>query len=168
MAAAGDQRPSNTLDTMAFLLLVLLATALFFLPAFVIRPFRYQSPETLSWAMAFRQVAPLWTLVAAALALLFAVLLWSGSSKPKKVLLLLGVCLAGASATMARLNYFEWMFHHLRTPGFEDARSSKLDPAEMVLAVRFGEDARAYPIREMAYHHVVNDVVGGVPIAVTY
>jgi len=38
----------------------------------------------------------------------------------------------------------------------------------MILAVRFGSDARAYPIREMAYHHVLNDVVAGVPVAVTY
>ena len=38
----------------------------------------------------------------------------------------------------------------------------------MILAVRLGDDARAYPISQMAYHHVLNDVVGGVPIAVTY
>jgi hypothetical protein len=38
----------------------------------------------------------------------------------------------------------------------------------MILAVRYSNDARAYPIREMAYHHILNDVVGGVPIAVTY
>jgi len=38
----------------------------------------------------------------------------------------------------------------------------------MILAVRFGGDARAYPIREMAYHHIVNDVVEDVPVAVTY
>ena len=35
-------------------------------------------------------------------------------------------------------------------------------------ACAFNGDARAYPIREMAYHHIVNDVVGGVPIAATY
>jgi hypothetical protein len=38
----------------------------------------------------------------------------------------------------------------------------------MVLAIRYGDDARAYPVREMAYHHIVNDVVEGVPVAVTY
>jgi hypothetical protein len=38
----------------------------------------------------------------------------------------------------------------------------------MILALRYGSDARAYPIREMAYHHVLNDVVAGVPVAVTY
>jgi hypothetical protein len=36
------------------------------------------------------------------------------------------------------------------------------------MAVRHGADARAYPISQMAYHHVLNDVVNGVPIAVTY
>ena len=40
--------------------------------------------------------------------------------------------------------------------------------SEMVLALNFNHDARAYPISEMAYHHIVNDVVGGVPVAVTY
>jgi hypothetical protein len=38
----------------------------------------------------------------------------------------------------------------------------------MVMAVKFGADTRAYPIVEMAYHHVLNDTVGGVPIVVTY
>jgi hypothetical protein len=38
----------------------------------------------------------------------------------------------------------------------------------MILAVRLGGEARAYPISQMAYHHVLNDVVAGVPIAVTY
>jgi hypothetical protein len=38
----------------------------------------------------------------------------------------------------------------------------------MILAVAIGPDARAYPIREMAYHHLVNDEVAGVPIVPTY
>ena len=69
---------------------------------------------------------------------------------------------------MSRLNYFEWMFHPVDSAKFESESSSKLDAKEMILAVRYGSDARAYPIREMAYHHILNDVVGGVPIAVTY
>jgi hypothetical protein len=72
------------------------------------------------------------------------------------------------SAVMARLNYFEWMFHPIPSAQFESASASKLDKSEMILAVRYGDDARAYPIREMAYHHILNDVVAGVPVAVTY
>jgi hypothetical protein len=72
------------------------------------------------------------------------------------------------STVMARLNYFEWMFHPVDSARFETEAESKLDKNEMILAVRFGSDARAYPILQMAYHHVLNDVVGGVPVAVTY
>lgn len=72
------------------------------------------------------------------------------------------------SAVMSRLNYFEWMFHPVDSPRFETEAASKLDKGEMVMTLRFGSDARAYPIREMAYHHVLNDVVEGVPVVVTY
>jgi Protein of unknown function (DUF3179) len=37
-----------------------------------------------------------------------------------------------------------------------------------VLAVEQGGEAVAYPVRQVAYHHIVQDVVGGVPVAVTY
>lgn len=73
-----------------------------------------------------------------------------------------------ASAVMSRLNYFEWMFHPVDTPRFEAESASKLGDGEMILTVRYGADARAYPVREMAYHHILNDVVEGVPVAVTY
>jgi len=79
-----------------------------------------------------------------------------------------GMVLVTFSAAMSRMNYFEWMFHPVASPGFEAEDQSKLDAKEMVLAVKFGPDARAYPIRQIAYHHIVNDVVGGVPIAATY
>jgi predicted N-acyltransferase len=76
--------------------------------------------------------------------------------------------LVASSAVMARLNYFEWMFHPVDGPRFLAQADSKLDAKEMIMAVRLGTEARAYPISQMAYHHVLNDVVAGVPIAVTY
>lgn len=39
---------------------------------------------------------------------------------------------------------------------------------EPVLAVEIDGDARAYPLQIMTWHEIVNDVIGGVPIAVTY
>src|SRR5712692_1826092 len=36
------------------------------------------------------------------------------------------------------------------------------------LAVKINKEAVAYPVRLMAYHHVVQDVVGGTPICATY
>jgi len=72
------------------------------------------------------------------------------------------------SAVMAHLNYFEWMFHPIVSQQFVAQSESKLDPKEMIMAIRYGDDARAYPISQMAYHHVLNDMVGGVPVVVTY
>jgi hypothetical protein len=149
-------------------LLVLISVGLFLVPAFIIRPFRPQTPDALSLAMAVRQQAPLWSMLTAAAALFLVLVLWRRISAWKKVPLVLGVCLASAAAVMARVDYFEWMFHPVAAPGFESAAAVKLDPSQMVMAVRFGSDSRAYPIRAMAYHHVVNDTVGGIPIAVTY
>jgi hypothetical protein len=39
---------------------------------------------------------------------------------------------------------------------------------EPVVALDIDGDARAYPIRAMVWHEIVNDTVGGVPVAVTY
>ena len=43
-----------------------------------------------------------------------------------------------------------------------------LDPAEPVVALEINGDARAYPIRAMIWHEIVNDTVGGEPVSVTY
>jgi hypothetical protein len=161
-------KSSNLVPGLLFGLLIAISVGLFFVPAFIIRPFRPQSPAGLTLAMGVRQQAPLWSLVAAGAAMLLVFFLWGRVSTRKRILLMLGLCLASAAAVMARVDYFEWMFHPVAAPGFESAENIKLDPAQMVMAVRFGGDSRAYPIRAMAYHHVVNDTVGSVPVAVTY
>ena len=168
------QPPSNrsssgrTLPWIVFGLSALIAIVMFFIPAFIIRPFAHQSAAGLGLAMHLRQRAPWGTLIAAFFCLAFALSLWRGSNLWRRIVLV-GVMLPVVFSTvMARLNYFEWMFHPIESQKFESAAASKLGGSEMILTVRFGEDARAYPIREMAYHHILNDVVAGVPIAVTY
>jgi uncharacterized protein DUF3179 len=159
---------SSFLPGLLFALSVLAGLALFFVPAVVIRPFSYQSPWALAVAMVVRQQAPLWTVVIVGLCLGLTLILWPRISHWKKALLVLGMVLVSGAAVMSRVDYFEWMFHPVPAPGFTSVQQTKLDAAQMVMAVRFGTEARAYPIRAMAYHHVVNDVVAGVPIAVTY
>ena len=152
----------------AFALCALITIGLFFIPAFIIRPFRHQAARALLVAMALRQRAPLGTLIAGLACLVFAIALWRTVGRWRKSLLVLTLLVVTISAVMARQNYFEWMFHPIAGAQFADQSASKLDPKEMILAVRLGDDARAYPISQMAYHHVLNDVVAGVPIAVTY
>ena len=152
----------------ALIAFALVGFGAFFFPAFIIRPFAHQNPRALVWAMATRQRAPIVSLLCALICFLLIALLWRSTIRWRKTFLVIPAILVALSAVMSRLNYFEWMFHPVDRANFESESSSKLDGKEMVLAVRYGPDARAYPIREMAYHHILNDVVGGVPIAVTY
>ena len=151
-----------------FCVSAVVAIGFFFIPAFIIRPFTHQSAGGLALAMALRHSAPLATLIAALVCVALAVLLWESGNLRRKIVLSCVVVLVLLSAVMSRLNYFEWMFHPVDSPQFEAEAASKLAGKEMILAVQYGPDARAYPIREMAYHHILNDVVQGVPIAVTY
>jgi hypothetical protein len=52
--------------------------------------------------------------------------------------------------------------------GQTSGRGRYLVPSDKLVGVVLGGEARAYPLRVLVWHEVVNDVVGGVPIAVTY
>src|ERR1700688_4831345 len=154
-----------------WLLLGLLATfslSLFLIPAFVIRPFRHQSERALDLAIAVKRIARPLTLAALVGVLALSVRLWRRSSRVPRTGIVIALVLSVASAVMVRQNYFEWMFHPIAAAGFISAGDAHLGDKEMVMAVRIGRGARAYPIVQMGYHHILNDTVGEVPIAVTY
>jgi hypothetical protein len=50
----------------------------------------------------------------------------------------------------------------------EEQRGKLLVSDDRVIGVVIGDEARAYPLRLMRWHEVVNDIVGGEPISVTY
>ncbi len=49
-----------------------------------------------------------------------------------------------------------------------DEAAAEMAPDEMIIAVTIGSDSRAYPIHILSAHEIVNDVVGGKPVAVTW
>ena len=149
-------------------LLAIVGVGVFLIPAFIIRPFRYQSPSALSLAIQVKWIAPALTAIACAAVLVLGLSLWRTTSRKARAGLVAAMVLSVAAAVMARLNYFEWMFRPIRAAGFIAAGDAHLSDKEMVMTVRIGSDARAYPIRQMAYHHILNDTAGGMPVAVTY
>jgi hypothetical protein len=50
----------------------------------------------------------------------------------------------------------------------EEERGKYLVSSDLVVGVRAGGEARAYPIRILNWHEIVNDTLGNVPIAVTF
>jgi Protein of unknown function (DUF3179) len=138
------------------------------IPMFVIRPFRPQGAREMGIALAVRHAGPWLAGLCAAVVLLLVMRLWKIARTGARVTLAGLLLVAIAGAVLTHVNIFEKMFHPYDSPAFGSADAVKVDPDDKVLAVKLGSEARAYPIRTMGYHHIVNDTVGGVPIAVTY
>ena len=49
-----------------------------------------------------------------------------------------------------------------------DEADAFLGPRDPIIALSLGSDARAYPLRYLVWHEVVNDVIGGTPLLITY
>ena len=153
----------------ALFLLILAAFALVAVPAFLIRPFSPQTPGGLAVAFALRRWAPIATVLALIAGLALAVSLWRGGRWWSRALVVLALVPLVGAAWFARFNIFERMFAPLGASRFAPAAEANwVADGDMVLAVERGGDAAAYPVRQVAYHHIVQDVVGGVPVAVTY
>ena len=165
-AATVQRRRTFTLILLTCLAVSLVAVAY---PIYVIRPFRHQGAGELAWALAVTRFRPAITVISALAAVVAAIGCWQVQAlRWKRVVSAAGAVLVVVLAFLARVNIYELMFHPDTHPSFSAARDVKLDGAEKVVAVRIGGEARAYPIRGMSYHHVVNDVVGGVAIVATY
>ena len=154
------------------LLLLIIAAAFAFVvvPIFLIQPFKPQTERGLAIGYEVRRFAPWATMALALGALVLVARMWRASrrwwAKALMVLLLLPI---GATVWASRQNVYEVMFKPLAAPAY--ARPGEVDyisDEDMVLAVERGGERVAYPVLLMAYHHVVADTVGGVPLAATY
>jgi len=151
-------------------LLALISFACFVYPFFVISPFRRQGPRELRAALFVAQIGPWLSILCAVACIALVIYAWPGlRGWVRRSGSILCILIALLGAVLTRLNLYEQMlFHPIRGPQFEAAAHAKIDADDMVLAVRIHNASRAYPIREIAYHHVVNDTLAGVPIAATY
>jgi hypothetical protein len=168
-AVPSNSRPRRRLAGLALFLLVLAALALVAVPVWLIRPFVPQTPEGLAVAFGLRRWAPPATVLILLAGLALAVALWRGGRWGSRTLAALALVPLLAAAGLARFNIFETMFSPLGHARFASAAEAKwVEEGDPVLAVTQGGESAAYPIRQLAYHHIVQDVVGGVPVAATY
>jgi len=165
----GPTRPTRAL----WLLLLLSATVgvgVITFPTFYVMPFKTQDARTFDWALRARTIAPIVTLVASVIAAVLAIAIaWRTRRWWLKPLPLVMAGLVASGAWFARQNHFEWMFAPQETTVHVAAdKATFVAPDDLVMAVAIRDETVAYPIRQIAYHHVVNDIVAGEPIAATY
>jgi Protein of unknown function (DUF3179) len=137
-------------------------------PIYVIRPFREQEPAPLAralWVLLHNKpIVLLMTLVIVCCALV----LWRGSGWVARTILGVAVTIGILATAGTWINPYEQMFHPMGDPRFISVNQATIDPNDMVIAVTMNSESHAYPIREMGYHHIVNDRLNGLPMVVTY
>jgi Protein of unknown function (DUF3179) len=152
------------------LLLIVAATiTMVAIPVFVIMPFKAQTPGGVEWSYRLRSISPITTVIATVLFLALCVRLWHGARWWSRLAMPLLLVPLLAVTWFARQNHFEWMFNPLLNAAY--ARVSEagfVADNDMVMGIEINGDAVAYPVRQMGYHHIINDVVGGKPITATY
>ena len=152
------------------LALTLLAFAIVLIPVWIIQPFKPQTSLGVELSFVLRRWSPWITILALALSAFLIVKLWRDSRRWwKKALLLIILIPLLVSTWFARQNHFEWMFNPLPNAAYAKANDADfVADGDVVLAIELNGEAVAYPIRLMAYHHLVEDVVGDTPIVATY
>jgi len=150
--------------------LLLLSFAFVAVPVFLIQPFRPQTHRALAISFILRSWSPLATAIMLLAA--FALVIWRWGYAHRwwrKAILLIVLLLSIMPVWFARQNHFEWMFNPLQNSAYVKASDATfVRDSDMVLAVKINNEAVAYPVRLMAYHHLVQDTVGGTPLCATY
>lgn len=154
----------------ALIALVLVSFAVVAIPVYLIQPFAPQTPRSLEISFLLKSWSFVLTLAMLLAVVVLSFFLWSKSGRWfGKALLIFPLFISLFCVWFARQNHFEWMFNPLANSAYAKAsEASFVADDDMVLAVKINDEAVAYPVRQMAYHHIVQDVVGGTPITATY
>jgi hypothetical protein len=154
---------------LALVVITVIAFAIVAAPVWIIQPFSPQTPRGVEVSYILRRWSPWITVLSLACAVFLVAQLWRGSRWWKKTLLVIVFIPLLASTWFARQNHFEWMFNPLGNATYaKTSEAGFVADTDIVMAVESNGEAAAYPIRQMAYHHLVHDTVGGTPIVATY
>jgi Protein of unknown function (DUF3179) len=141
------------------LALTVLNLALVIAALVVLLPFITQTPAMLAIARAAKTFSPMVSVASAAFAI---AVVWRLRSWASLALIL-------ACAVLSRVNYVEWIFAPAtETQTAEIGRFHDVADSDMVIGVSIAGKSRAYPVRYLAHHHMLNDRLGATALLPTY
>jgi hypothetical protein len=104
--------------------------------------------------------------------ILFGLMIVAGFLKARlkrKWLLLIPVVIVAVVAYMANFKMAaDHMFYQPKQLLMATADSNKVDSQRLVIGITQNNEAKAYPVQFIGYHHQVADTIGGKPVIVTY
>lgn len=87
----------------------------------------------------------------------------------KKVVVLLVLVFYGIVVYAFNFRFLaDKMFYQLKEKLFATSQADTTAKTKLVIGVNINNEAKAYPIEIIGYHHQVRDTVGGQPVMVTY
>ncbi len=132
-------------------------------------PFKSQTSLSVDLSYLLKSWSPLVTFLAVFVGLGLCIWLWRGGRWFGRVAMIVALIPLFVSMWFARQNHFEWMFNPLPNSGYaKPAKADFISDRDMVMSVVINGEAVAYPVRQMGYHHIVQDTVGGKQVVTTY
>ena len=87
----------------------------------------------------------------------------------QKILLILVVLFYGVVAYAFNFKFLaDKMFYQPKEKLFASAQTDTAAQTKLIIGVAINNEAKAYPVEIIGYHHQVKDTVGGTPVMVTY
>lgn len=161
--------PGRKATWLFLLLITLIALAIVIIPVWLIQPFKPQSTRALEVSYMIRNWSSKVTVIAMGIGVFLVMRLGRRAPRWRRALLVIAMVPLLGATWFARQNHFEWMFNPLANAAYVRANEAEfVEDSDIVIAVEGNGEAVAYPVRLMAYHHLVQDVVGGTPIVSTY
>jgi len=159
------------LSAIALAILVLGSTVLAVMPSYLVSPMRSQTAYDLELSHTLSDLAPTLVLINLVIGVILALMMWrrKDARLRNKVVLAVAV-LALAFAVYGTRGYLaEGVFTRLpEVVRVAASEATHVLPEDLVLGVKHGNQAAAYPFPIIGYHHIVNDHLAGEPYVVTY
>lgn len=156
-----------------WILLFLLAVStglLAMLPWWLMNPARPQTPSDIDLAFALRGGwNTVFSFTSFAGGAMLSLRRWLTGRGVEKLAAVLALFLIGLCAAVANINMFGEMFQPIfKQEHVKPAEAKFLAPDDLLLVYSRDEIARAYPLRLLGYHHLVEDQVDGQRVLATY
>ncbi|MEO6132875.1 MAG: DUF3179 domain-containing (seleno)protein, partial [Saprospiraceae bacterium] len=90
---------------------------------------------------------------------------WRGS----KIRVLVSLALTGAIIYMVNFKMAaDHMFYQPTKLTLLNASGNKINAEKIIIGVTYRDEAKAYPVQFLGFHHQIRDSIGGKPIMITY
>jgi len=159
------------IPVIALVILILGSIVAVLMPFYLVSPERSQTLADLELSRDLKIWNGPLTLINLVVGAILGLTIWRRSAirARGKALVAVALLMLALTAYGSRVNFAHVMFRQLpevvRIPVSE---ATHVQPDDMLLAVKTGGEAAAYPFPIIGYHHLVHDRLAGEPYVVTY